>query len=443
MPPLSKDLLLMALDRKSQIILEKDPTKVNRNPIIRAQMATKFVKWCDQRGITRRSVDLTFDESSQFSIEAERNLAPGNVILKVPKKSLLSTDMLREEIYELLVNAGIDTDLYPYLPMALTLIQERLEPSWSKFKPYFDVLPAEPDHVVFLTKEHLDMLKNSQSYELARDLWMDTLGHYCKLIHLIARDAETYSALGLTERSFTLRLYRWAVATALMRSVPTAGPATRMMVPFWDLANPDNWPTAKLQFARDDTLQAFATKDIPAGGEILAANEYVGMVDKSFVFKGIVPYRFSVPGHLGSLSRAKRLIKEKMDVLWKAGYPFDDDIRLNIYDGMCIVEEDAFWKMILLCSPPVDLYAALSTNDAWICAWDLIYQSIKARIFGVAGYEHKPEQYDVLLESATMWNDTPARFVLRQLRGEVNLLENAMIYAKLFERNFGKACLRY
>lgn len=184
---------------------------------------------------------------------ATRNVAAGEVVLRVPTALMLSLHVgpasARSPVPRL-VAADPLLRATPTLGLALLLAHERLQGAHSAFAPYLAVLPASFDVPLAWRPRDLQPLRAASPavYNRAVNGWRMALKQYVYLAHKAAREPGGFgqhfpvvAASGDGARPlFTLALFRWALATAITRQneVPAAlGATTLALIPLWDMCN--------------------------------------------------------------------------------------------------------------------------------------------------------------------------------------------------------------
>ncbi|KAF2490492.1 SET domain-containing protein [Lophium mytilinum] len=221
-------------------------------------------------------------------VVATSDIEEDELLFSIPRTSVLSV-----ENSQLSKKApSLFTELDPWLSLIVVMIYEYLQGSSSIWKPYFDILPAEFDTLMFWNEEELAELQASAVREKIGKTDADKTFEEL-LVPLIREHADTFFAganMQLTDPDLVTLAHRMGstiMAYAFdIEPVETEKEADedgyvsededealpKGMVPLADMLNADaDWNNARL-FYEDEVLTMKALKPIKTGDEIF--NDY-------------------------------------------------------------------------------------------------------------------------------------------------------------------------
>jgi len=205
-----------------------------------------------------------FGDAFGNGCRAARDLAAGEVVLRVPTSLMLSLHVGPAASYSpvpSIVAADPLLRATPTLGLALLIAHEKLQGSASTFTPYLEVLPTSFDVPLSWQPSDLEPLSEASPSVFTRAVngWRMALKQYVYLVHKAAREPQGFGKhfpvmadptegghLNSTRPLFSLSLFRWALATAITRQneVPAAARtnsgSTLALIPLWDMCNHSN-----------------------------------------------------------------------------------------------------------------------------------------------------------------------------------------------------------
>ncbi|SCV73464.1 BQ2448_7390 [Microbotryum intermedium] len=264
--------------------MKMEPTLAMSTGQVTAPQEQAFVNWLKSNGATvNQCVGLTHFEGMGRGAVALQDIQPDTLLFSLPRSILLTTSTSS------LSSRVPLTTLTGWTPLILSLMYEYLRT--LKWKPYFDLLPASFDSLMFWSEPELDQLKGSSVLDKVGKKEAE-LAYTGELLPFVGNHS---SVLGNKE-DYTLDLFHRCGSWILSRSfhVESANPdedkpkgkrdedsdsddeeeeeredvADVAMVPMADLLNARFGSDNARLFYEPSTLNMMSTASIPAGAQI-------------------------------------------------------------------------------------------------------------------------------------------------------------------------------
>lgn len=222
-----------------------------------------FWKWLIDNGTLispKIAIHNYSDINAGRGIIATLDIHKDEVLFRLPRSLILS---VRESKYRKFIER-IDVD--GWKPLMLAIVRERFNKA-SKWKPYFDILPADFGHMPMLwKKEELQFLKGTSLLEKFGDPVEDFNNNF----KLYLEKLKSFKGQDLFD------LYNYA--GSLISSYSFTGDTTDevIMVPLADLFNHRTGQTNVRLVFGNDYLEMICIKNCAAGGELINTYGYHG-----------------------------------------------------------------------------------------------------------------------------------------------------------------------
>lgn len=139
---------------------------------------------------------------------AKKDCAEGDVVIRIPRKVMMSVDTARDSEIGRLVAQDPMLKTMPNVALSLHLMLEKTSPA-SFWEPYINTLPHDYSTVLYFGKEDFDALRGSPAYD-------DALRQYKFVARQYAYFYRKFQTTMLKDY-FTYDEYRWAVSTVMTR----------------------------------------------------------------------------------------------------------------------------------------------------------------------------------------------------------------------------------
>lgn len=205
-------------------------------------------------------------------VVAQRDIAQADkTFMKIPRKALLSAKFGLAEVpalRPLLAQLADNT----VLELAVVVAYHKVNAQTSFFTPYLAVLPEEYAIPLYWDADIYTLLHGTPTAERAAKSLRAAVALYYRTLTTVHKLAPP----GLPARSFTWRLFRWALAAVLTRqnNVPAPGPVpgsyveVQALVPGWDMMNHETGEMLTAFDLESDCLVYEAMRPFPQGGEV-------------------------------------------------------------------------------------------------------------------------------------------------------------------------------
>ncbi len=283
---------LMAEHKEVRATVEKvremERTANLSRPIVGARRAhaEALREWLEKMGGQVSGIKVEDYRDEGLGLEATAALSCGDVVLRVPRKAVMSVDTARDSEIGRLVESDPMLQTMGNVSLSLHLMLEKTSPA-SFWEPYINSLPQSYTTVLYFTQAEMEELRGSPTLE-------DALRQYKYVARQYAYFYRKFENTMLKDY-FTYDEYRWAVSTVMTRQnqvrrsisvlerlvliilcsstqVPSSqqeGKFVNALIPFWDLAN--HRPGGQISTDYDD--EAGAIKCM-ANGTFAPGEEY-------------------------------------------------------------------------------------------------------------------------------------------------------------------------
>jgi SET domain-containing protein 6 len=249
----------------------------------------RFSRYAESRRWKRcwydtHTTDLTKETELTTITVARENIAEDETLFSIPRSTILTTETSS-------IPKTISSELQdPWLSLILTMLYEHQQAQASKWAPYFDVLPAEFDTLMFWSEAELKDLKGSAVVNKIGKASADATFEE-QILPLVYQNVQAFNAQNLSNDQLlalchrmgsTIMSYAFDLETAggasdeeewEVDSEDGSGPVLpKGMVPLADMLNANaDLNNAKL-FHEDDAVVMRSIKPIAAGEQIY--NDY-------------------------------------------------------------------------------------------------------------------------------------------------------------------------
>ncbi|XP_023228107.1 histone-lysine N-methyltransferase setd3-like [Centruroides sculpturatus] len=197
-----------------------------------------FLSWCSGAGANFETIDIKKLKDEEYGLVSKQLLNEGDVVLKVPRKLMMTTTTISEPILNNFVKKDPILQHMSNVVLALHLMNEYVNPD-SFWKPYLSILPAEYNTVLYFTPEDLKELTGSPVKEECMKMYRNIARQYSYFYRQFQQCPELRSSP--LRHYFTYDFYRWAVSTVMTRqnAVPSSDGNNFIsaLIPLWDMAN--------------------------------------------------------------------------------------------------------------------------------------------------------------------------------------------------------------
>ncbi|RKH07087.1 SET domain-containing histone-lysine N-methyltransferase [Corallococcus carmarthensis] len=234
---------------------DEEPDTLDEEHPLKEHLA---LSWSRQAGASFPKLWVGHLEGDERGVFAKADIAPGEVVLQVPRACLVTLDVARaSEVGRLIEAHAPDTSEESYLAAFLLQEREREDSAW---KPYLDVLPRAFPHLpLFFDARELSLLKGSSTLrEVAR--WKELM---------LTRYAELAASVpGFTR--FTPDAFLWAQHVLISRTfgLTVEGRLIRCVVPVADMLNHRASPRVVWGNTEDGDFLLRAREPVAAGEEL-------------------------------------------------------------------------------------------------------------------------------------------------------------------------------
>ncbi len=206
-------------------------------PIVgpRGAHASALRQWVEELGgeVSKGLRVRDCPEEGGLGLEAAEDLKQGEVVLRVPRRAMMSVDTARDSEIGRLIERDPMLQAMGNVSLALHLLLEKTSPA-SFWEPYINSLPQSYTTVLYFSSDDLAELRGSPALE-------DALKQYKYVARQYAYFYRKFEGTMLKDY-FTFDEYRWAVSTVMTRQnqVPSSyqeGKFVNALIPFWDLSN--------------------------------------------------------------------------------------------------------------------------------------------------------------------------------------------------------------
>jgi len=206
-----------------------------------------FQQWLETNKLPPHKVKI--GAAPDHRLETTETIAPGEIMLSVPFKMLLSPKGAGEsKVGEAFKQVALPSSII----MALYLIHEKNEPQ-SFWKPWLDVLPSTvPTSLNFDEKDTMEMEGSMMQSVTARRKAAIAEEHA-----LVLRTLQVNHTALFPNATYTLEAYRWATTIVASRSilVSSGNVTVPLLVPFVDLAQHDHHANTTYEFDDDNNFK--------------------------------------------------------------------------------------------------------------------------------------------------------------------------------------------
>ena len=143
-----------------------------------------------------------------LGLKVREDCASGSVVLKIPRKCMMSTDTARDSEIGRLIETDPMLKTMSNVSLAIHVLLEKTSPA-SFWEPYINSLPHTYNTVLYFTPEEFQELKGSPAYEDALKQFKYVARQYA---YFYRKFQET-----ILKDYFTFEEYRWAVSTVMTR----------------------------------------------------------------------------------------------------------------------------------------------------------------------------------------------------------------------------------
>jgi histone-lysine N-methyltransferase SETD3 len=209
----------------------------------------RFLRWMEEQGATFPSMTMKVGQGTR-QVQSTRALLPGELVLHVPRKLMLTPAVARaSETGRLIAQHGC-SDFGDYEYLAAFLLEIKRDGGF--WKPYIDVLPQDySDNPLFFSETEMEHLEGSYIDPTVRERreW----------------DGRLYDQLPacLKENGFTREAFTWARCAVISRvyGVTLGGRSTVAMVPLADMF--DHAPTNYVRWIGEAETGFIVTAEQP------------------------------------------------------------------------------------------------------------------------------------------------------------------------------------
>lgn len=292
-----------------------------------------FNKWADENDVKHDGVRIAEFPGFDLGLEATRDIKKGDPIITVPRKLILSEELLGSKMSLF----HFEPKIMSNLKLTYVLIREKVKPE-SFWKPYIDLLPEKYSTVLYYTVNDMQELKGTSALSQAIAQCKNIARQYAMMYQNFQQMKQKSP---LAER-FSYDLYRWGVSTVMTREniIPrldqsededsTHGFDTiASLIPFWDMANHKDGTITSFFNMESSQLESSALNDFQKGEQIFI---YYGdrsnadlLVHNGFVYPD--NKKDSVSIKLG-LSNSDELLDERTKLLEMLEIPKNAELKV-------------------------------------------------------------------------------------------------------------------
>lgn len=220
-----------------------------------------LLHWLEQAGATMSQLEIVSLGGGERGVRALAELAPGELLLRIPRRCLLTVDDARaSEIGRLLeAHARLD-DERAYLQAFI--LQEKERGADSFWKPFVDILPKSfPTHPFFFHKDEFSLLQGTFAHGMVEYQRTKLANRYAELCQHVP---------GF--QRFTLEQFIWAHFAVVSRtfSVMQGESIVTCMVPLGDMINDGRPANTGWDLSEDEqSFEFHVAEPIARGQEVL------------------------------------------------------------------------------------------------------------------------------------------------------------------------------
>lgn len=281
---------------------------------------------------------------------AKRDIAEGELFLKVPHKFLITTETAEAASYmSSLLNSDFVTggllSRVKNVLLSVHLACELKRGASSFWSPYIDILPRTFTLPLFFSLEEISLLKGSPAFQEVINLFTTLVKQYIFLRKVLLLQAAILDHLKFDEqqepededegqtrfpillKDFTFELFRWAASIVMTRQNKIIVGGTNespeygfALIPVWDMCNHGVDTTSTIYDTATETIECVAKKPVSAGQPVLLFYGPRSNLD-FFVYSGFVfqdnpydHYRLTL-----GVSKLDALYNEKMKIISAVG----------------------------------------------------------------------------------------------------------------------------
>ncbi|GLH07499.1 hypothetical protein R5R35_006483 [Gryllus longicercus] len=132
----------------------------------RAARLEQLLQWMVAQGADVGGVRPAQFAGCGWGLQAQRDLAPGELVVAVPRRLMLTSEQVQHSVLGSLLVKDAMLQHMPHVALALLLLVEKFSPE-SFWEPYIRALPTTYSTVLYFTTQELQELKGSPSFEPA------------------------------------------------------------------------------------------------------------------------------------------------------------------------------------------------------------------------------------------------------------------------------------
>ncbi|XP_055842907.1 actin-histidine N-methyltransferase [Episyrphus balteatus] len=299
----------------------------------RAANVEAFNKWADENDVKHDGVRIAEFPGFDLGLEATKDIIKGDPIIIVPRKLILSEELLGSRMSLL----PFEPKMMSNLKLTYVLMWEKVNPE-SFWKPYIDLLPEKYSTVLYYSVNDMQELKGTSALSQAIAQCKNIARQYA----MMYQNFQQMKQKSVLAERFSYDLYRWGVSTVMTREniIPrldqpededsTHGFDTiASLIPFWDMANHKDGTITSFFNMELCQLESSALTDFQKGEQIFI---YYGdrsnadlLVHNGFVYPD--NKKDSVSIKLG-LSSSDELLTERTKLLEMLEIPKNTELKV-------------------------------------------------------------------------------------------------------------------
>eukprot|EP00794_Sanderia_malayensis_P012142 gene12142-13395_t len=254
-------------------IEEKKAASVVSEMKPREDCIKEFIDWANKQSILCDSVEVRKSLGDELGVFASRTLAPGELLIKVPKSAMMTAETVSNSPIGRIVSEDPMLSKMPNVALAFLLVYELFNEN-SKWQPYLNVLPRTYSNILYFDIADVEMLKGTSIYLDVLNVLKSIARQYAYIMNLLLNHP-IGKQLGLAEK-MTYADYKWAVATLMTRqnSIPSCNGAMSRdsgiaLIPFLDLCNHAEIDASVDFNEESQSCECFTPIAVEKGGEIM------------------------------------------------------------------------------------------------------------------------------------------------------------------------------